>query len=160
MASHKRRIRLVRPRLQLRLIGSFLGVALLALSLQYMVFLRVLADTALSLPHDGAALMADAPRRLGFVFTVSVVVLLPATFVVGLLVTHRIVGPIYRFESYLKQVIARKTVEPCRLRSGDELNELCELINGVTEPLRAGAPRSEALVKSSGESEPPSARAA
>src|SRR5688572_475357 len=98
MAPHKRRIRLVRPRLQLRLIGSFFGVALLALSLQYMVFLRVLGDTALALPHDGAALMADAPRRLGFVFTVSVFVLLPATFVVGLLVTHRIVGPIHRFE--------------------------------------------------------------
>jgi hypothetical protein len=156
MAPHKRRIRLVRPRLQLRLIGSFFGVALLALSLQYMVFLRVLAQTALSLPHDGAALMTQAPARLGIVFAISAAVLLPATFAVGLLVTHRIVGPIHRFEAYLRQVIARETVEPCRLRRGDELNELCELINRTTEPLRA----SDVAPKAGGTPAEPEARAA
>ncbi len=144
MSNHKRRIRLVRPRLQLRLIASFTGVALLALALQYMVFLRVLAETALALPNDGPALMTQVTGRLGLVFVVTALVLLPATFVVGLMVTHRIVGPIYRFERYLAQVIARETTEPCRLRQGDELNELCELINGATAPLRARDERSAA----------------
>ena len=62
--------------------------------------------------------------------------LLPATFAVGLLVTHRLIGPIYRFEKYLAQVIAGETREPCRIRKGDELVELCDLINRATEPVR------------------------
>jgi hypothetical protein len=151
MSSHKRRIRLVRPRLQLRLIASFTGVALLALALQYMVFLRVLTETALVLPHDGPALMTQVTGKLGLVFVVTALVLLPATFVVGLMVTHRIVGPIYRFERYLAQVIARETTEPCRLRQGDELGELCELINGATAPLRARDERPASVPAPEGE---------
>ncbi len=133
---HRRRIRLVRPRLQLRLMGAFLGVALLALTLQYLVFQRVLVEAAAELPHDGAALLVQTNGRLALVFGVTVLLLLPATFAVGLLVTHRLVGPIYRFEKYLAQVIAGETREPCRIRKGDELVELCELINRATEPVR------------------------
>jgi hypothetical protein len=133
---HRRRIRLVRPRLQLRLMGAFLGVALLALTLQYLVFQRVLVEAAASLPNDGAALLVQTNGRLALVFGVTVLLLLPATFAVGLLVTHRLIGPIYRFEKYLAQVIAGETREPCRIRKGDELVELCDLINRATEPVR------------------------
>jgi hypothetical protein len=135
--SYRRRVRLIRPKLQMRLMASFLGVAVLALSLQYMVFLRVLAAAALELPHDGAILMGEIAAHLGLVFVVSLLGLLPATFVVGLLVTHRVVGPLYRFETYLAQLLAGDTKEPCRIRKGDELQELCDLINRSTEALRA-----------------------
>jgi hypothetical protein len=40
---------------------------------------------------------------------------------------------------YLKQVIARETSEPCRIRKGDELQDLCDLINAATEPVRNAA---------------------
>jgi nitrogen fixation/metabolism regulation signal transduction histidine kinase len=143
--SYRRRVRLVRPKLQMRLMASFLGVAVLALSLQYMVFLRVLAAAATELPNDGAIMMGEIAAHLGLVFLVSLLGLLPATFVVGLLVTHRVVGPLYRFETYLTQLLSGETKEPCRIRKGDELQELCDLINRSTEPLRAtqDAPASE-----------------
>lgn len=140
----RRRIRLVRPRLQLRLMGAFLGLSLLALTLQYLVFQRLLADAATALPNDGALLLTQTNARLATVFLVSVALLLPATFAVGLLVTHRLIGPIYRFEVYLRQVIAKETSEPCRIRKGDELQDLCDLINAATEPVRAASADTEA----------------
>ena len=135
--TYKRRIRLIRPRLQLRLIMSITGVAVLALALQYMVFMRVLASVALALPNDGAALMTLISAKLLAVAILTLAMLLPAALLVGVLVTHRIAGPIYRFEVYLKQVLAGTQTAECRLREGDELQDLCVLINQVTEPLRA-----------------------
>ena len=140
MPKYRRRIRLIRPKLQIRLMASFLGIAVLALALQYMVFLRVLTETALTLPNDGAVLMTELTSQLGMVFMISMLLLLPASFAVGLLVTHRVAGPIHRFETYLRQVIAGETREACRLRKGDELKELCELINRATESVRASKP--------------------
>jgi signal transduction histidine kinase len=119
--------------------GAFLGVSLLALTLQYLVFQRLLADAATTLPTDGALLLSQTNTRLMTVFFTSVALLLPATFAVGLVVTHRLIGPIYRFEVYLKQVISRETTEPCRIRKGDELQDLCDLINTATEPVRKAA---------------------
>lgn len=147
MAQHRRHVRLLRPRLQLRLMASFLGLCLLALTLQAMVFLDMLGELARSLPSDGAVLMTEASERTVWVLALSFGLLLPATFLVGLLVTHRLVGPIYRFEVYLKQVIRGETREPCRIRKGDELHELCDLINRATEPARgveSSAPKSAA----------------
>ena len=70
------------------------------------------------------------------ILLVSFGMLLPLTIAVGILVTFRIAGPVYRFEKYLKQVIDGEEVGPCRIRDGDEFQELCELINQATAPLR------------------------
>jgi hypothetical protein len=55
---------------------------------------------------------------------------------VGVLSTFRIAGPIYRFEQYLRQVVKGEAEGPCRIRDGDELWDLCDLINQATAPLR------------------------
>lgn len=137
MPRYRRRIRLIRPRLQLRLMSAFFGVALLALSLQYLVFQRTLSELALELPNDGAVLTVETNARLGWTFILSVGLLAPAMFVVGLLLTHRIAGPIYRFEEFLKSVIAGRMREECRIRKGDEFQDLCDLINRATADARA-----------------------
>ncbi len=142
--TYKRRIRLIRPRLQLRLIMSITGVAVLALALQYMVFMRVLAAVALSLPNDGAALMTEISSKLLAIAVLTLAMLLPAALLVGVLVTHRIAGPLYRFEVYLKQVLAGEQRGECRLREGDELQDLCALINQVTAAQRSQSSASPA----------------
>jgi signal peptidase II len=70
------------------------------------------------------------------ILLVSFGMLLPLTIAVGILVTFRIAGPIYRFESYIKSVLRGEEVGPCRIRMGDEFQELCELLNQVTAALR------------------------
>jgi hypothetical protein len=121
------------------LILSFFGVSALSLLLQYFVFLLMLAKAAERLPNDGAILLPAVHGDLLLVLAASFVLLAPATFVIGVLITHRIAGPVYRFETWLKQVIAGEVRTDCKLRDGDELTELCELLNRATASLRADA---------------------
>lgn len=144
MTHYRRRIRFVRPRLQLRLMGAFFGLALLALALQYLVFQYTLAELALALPHDGTVLLAQTNSRLGWNFFWAVTFLAPAMFAVGLMMTHRIAGPIYRFEQFLKDVVAGRARQECRIRDGDEFQDLCDLINRATERARAEATAADA----------------
>jgi hypothetical protein len=69
----------------------------------------------------------------------SFAVLLPSVLAIGVLLTFRVAGPIYRFERYLEDVAAGRDTGPCRIREGDQLQELCDRINAALEarPLRA-----------------------
>ena len=120
MATNRRRIKIIRPKLQMKLTLTFVGLTLLALMLQFMVFLRTMTSIAVTMPSDHDVLM-DA---------------IPEVLVQSLLLTFRIAGPVYRFEMYIKQILRGENPGECKLRKGDELNELCGLINQVTQPVR------------------------
>jgi hypothetical protein len=62
------------------------------------------------------------------------------TLSVGISATHKIVGRSNRFRIYLTELAAGEHPEPCRIRKDDELQDLCELLNRATEPLRRAQP--------------------
>ena len=136
---NRRRIQLIQPRLQIRMIASFVGVGLLALSLQFVLVLASLARIAGDLPNDGDLLLEHVTARMPVLLGVSTLVLLPMTFAVGVLITLRIAGPVYRLRRYLDEVAAGRPPADCRLRRGDELVDLCDAVNRATAPLRAEA---------------------
>lgn len=136
MPPYKRKIRLVRPKLQLRLVLTFLGLSALALALQFVMLAALLSDVAADLPADGPVLLEQLPNRLLWVLAFSFGVCLPLTFCVGVVVTFRFAGPIYRFEKYLEGLARGEQVDECRLRRGDELQEFCALLNRATAKLR------------------------
>jgi hypothetical protein len=136
MAPYKRRIKIIRPRLQMKLTLTFVGLTLLGLMLQFMVFLRTMTSLAVSLPSDHDVLMDAVPEVLIQSLLLTFCVVLPLTFLVGVLLTFRIAGPVYRFETYLKQLLRGENPGECRLRQGDELEELCGLLNQATQSLR------------------------
>ena len=136
-ANHqRRRIKLIKPRLQLRLIGVFVGLSGLGFLMQSLHVGLRLSELAASAPEGGPYLMAVMPELPLEILAVSFGMLLPLTVAVGILVTFRIAGPVYRFEQYLKGVINGEEVGPCRLRKGDQLQDLCDLITQATEPVR------------------------
>lgn len=126
---YKRRIKLIKPRLQLKLIGVFAGLSALSFLLQVLVVGRRLAEITVLLPNDGPLLHTLTPGLLTDVLIFSFGLLLPLTCAVGVLVTFRIAGPVYRFEQYLGQVERGEAQGPCRIRKGDELQDLCDQIN-------------------------------
>ena len=136
--SQRHTYRLSLPRLQLKLIAAFLLLSTISLLLQYILVMSTLADVAGDLPSDGLLLLDGLTALLARIFLVSAGVLLPLTFMVGLLATHRFAGPIYRFQVFLKQVNAGQKPADCKLRKGDELQELCTLINQATAAARSG----------------------
>lgn len=139
MPHYRRRFRLILPKVQLRLIGSMAAVAALALLLEYTFLVLAVINLANELPNDRDLLLSQASSRLGWILGAALAVLLPVLFTVAVMVSHRFCGPIYRFEKYLREVLSGAERGECRLRQGDDLQELCELINRSTAATRAAA---------------------
>lgn len=152
---HKRRIKLIQPKLQLKLIGAFLFMSALALNLQFILFTSSLTQLASELPEDGTLLVERIPGHVLQIFLISFLIFLPLTFCIGVLVTFRVAGPIYRLETYLKQVIRGEKPDDCRLRKGDELMDLCELINRATAPLRMKSSEQKSAAEAATATHPP-----
>ena len=145
----RRRQRLIKTGFQLRLIGIFAGIAVLAQLFQTLLMGSYLSQMAARMPAGGAYLSDETPGMLGEALLASSLVLLPLILLVGIAATFRIAGPLYRFDQYLKSVRDGVETQTCRLRKGDQLQDLCEVINEVTEPLRAANAEQEAEKTSS-----------
>ncbi len=133
---HKRRRKLIKPGIQLALSGLFAGISILSLLLQALLFSSLLTQTAERMPVGGTYLLDMMPTLLLRSVLFSIGIVFPLTIAVGVLATFRIAGPIYRFETYLKGVIRGDQLGPCKIRKGDALTDLCELINDATAPVR------------------------
>lgn len=112
--------------------------------MQYTLFVRCVLKIASELPHDGDLLISQSTSSLGWVLVVSLAILFPILFFVAVTVSHRFCGPLYRFEKYLGAVVEGTERGECRLRTGDDLQELCTLINRATASARAAAPAASA----------------
>jgi hypothetical protein len=140
MPKVRRRIKLIQPRLQLKLVFASLGICLFGLVFECLFFAACLAEIAVDLPTDGPLVLASVRPLLVRVALVSCAGILPLVFIVGVLTTFRIAGPLYRIETFLKATVRGERPPDCRLRRGDELAELCELVNAATAPMRRAQP--------------------
>jgi hypothetical protein len=133
---YKRRKKLIKPRLQLWMTLTFVGISALALLLQFVLFTNRLTSVALELPNDSDILAAQTGGVVLNVLMVSCILILPLVFIVGILTTFRVAGPIHRIEMVLRQVIAGEKPRDFRLRKSDQLQVLAQLVNEATAPLR------------------------
>ena len=140
----RRRRKLIKPGLQLRLIGMFLGLTALSLVIQIQfVGLELARSTVES---------SSSPVQVDFISSIiwrslamSLVGSLPLTLAVGVLATFRIAGPVHRLETHLEAVARGEMPPPCQLRKGDELHDLCRLMNSALATARSeGATASRA----------------
>ena len=139
MDQKKRTKKLVDSRFQLKLASYFVGIVLVALLLQFVLFASAVSGTAAAFSEVSDGLYSEFRDDLFRSLLFSVVVVLPLTLGVGVLVTFRVAGPIHRFGAFLRQVADGEAPIDCKLREGDELQELCELLNTATAPLRRAA---------------------
>ncbi|MBK7875519.1 MAG: HAMP domain-containing protein [Planctomycetes bacterium] len=139
MPTSRRRQRLIQPRLQLRLVSSFVGLSVLALALQFILLAAMLTNIASELPQDGPFLMQELPSMLWWVLLLSVGLCLPLTFCVGVIVTFRIAGPLHRIQKHLEALARGEDPGECTLRKDDELKDLARALNEATRALRQPA---------------------
>ncbi len=139
MSYHKRTKRLVKSGLQLKLIMTFVGLACVASLFEVILLNRAVTFVAAQMPRDGGILLGELPGVLRSSVLLSLSVLVPVTIGVGLVLTHRLAGPIYRFETYLRGVANGEQNGRCKIRDGDELQEFCELLNEAISKLRTEA---------------------
>lgn len=132
----KRRKQIIDPRLQSKFTLAFVCVAgscLLLQSVTVVLSLHALADR---LPHDGPLVLGMVGRTLAYNLGLLFLLLVPLSVAVSTILTFRIAGPIYRFRKFLEAVAQGERPADCRIRTGDELQDFCELLNRATEPLR------------------------
>jgi hypothetical protein len=135
----KRRLRtkkLIEPRLQLSFAILFAGLSGLGIIVQLLVLHSSMSKLAALLPNDRLLVMTQVPRLLSESLFLTFALLFPLTILVGILMTFRIVGPLYRFRVFLSEVIAGKRPADCVIRKGDELQDFCQMLNLATAPLR------------------------
>lgn len=65
----------------------------------------------------------------------SLLVLVTALFLIGILATHRIVGPIYVVNMYVRKIMAGEPVRQRALRKGDEFQQLFDDVNEMAAAL-------------------------
>lgn len=132
MSSHKhkrRALRVIKPSFQFRLIGAFGGVTLLALFLQTIVHGASMTRSAGELGSDVTEVAIALPGILGRSLLFSSVVVFPALVLIGVRVTHRIAGPLYRMEQHLDAISRGERPGPCKIRKDDRLQGFCESLN-------------------------------
>lgn len=134
----KRRQYIVAPAFQLKYVGLLLGILFIAAIVSaYVVYYTAMVNMGGKLasvyPQGRLASIVSA---VNFRIFLSFLVISPIVFIIGILASHRIAGPIYRMESFLKKVGSGDLRGKITLRQGDELITLAEGINsmvGVTK---------------------------
>lgn len=137
--NHKRRRKLIKPRFQLKVALSGLGIAVVSVFVLVIIMNSAIVEFADKGWIDARALRNEWVGILVSKLLLALALLVPMTLALGVVLTHRIAGPLYRFELFLNAVMRGEHPGECHLRNGDELLELCELLNKVTEPLRNGS---------------------
>ncbi len=132
----KRRIKLIKPRLQLRMVGAFFGLCALGLVAQTLVIGAVLMTFATEMPSGGTLLAEALPDLLAKTLLLSFALLVPALLLIGIRITFRVAGPLFRFERHLQEIASGEWPEPCTLRATDDLQEFCTLLNVALQRAR------------------------
>lgn len=137
----KRRIKIIKPKFQLKLVGIFVGLSALSVLLQSVLLAHRLTQLSVEVPVGGQYVVDALPGLISEIIVFAFGLVLPLIFAVGVLITHRIAGPVYRFEQYLGAIARGEDVGECKIRNGDELVELCDLINKAVERLKSEGAR-------------------
>jgi hypothetical protein len=139
--SKKRGRFLVMPAFQLKFMSYIIcfavfGIAVLYAS-NYFYFERLLTQgQELGLPPDHVyfEFVANQKSLLNMTFFSVSVIVFGGLIIAGLALSHKIAGPVYRIQSYLKAI--RREGEPVRklkFRDGDFFPEVADLVNGLVE---------------------------
>ena len=134
--SHKRRNFLINPRFQLTF-ALFMGSWIIGLSIVFGLTLNeafsVIADQAIRDPQGPEVAQILAAKnelfRNLYLFEAGFVLLI---FVLGIFLSHRVAGPIYKLNQYLLEAAKTGRLKPgLKFRSGDHFHELADSYNAM-----------------------------
>lgn len=130
-------IRVLFPRIQARFLTLTLAVIATSLLVNSGLVVWSLAGLARELPNDGALVQERIVPILLRDLVWALALTAPAFALLAMASLMGVIGPLFRMHRFLQAVVQGAHPERCQLRKGDELQEVCELLNRATEPLRA-----------------------
>jgi methyl-accepting chemotaxis protein len=131
----RRKQYIIKKGLQFRYIGLVFGLALIAsLVTGWTVFAtgwHFLGEKLASVYPQGRLVYVLRATNLALIR--NLLLISPLIFILGLLFSHRIAGPVYRIDKTLDDISKGNLGLKIRLREGDELVDLADTINNLTE---------------------------
>lgn len=134
----KRTKYLVSTKLQLRYVGIILLLMLVtALICSYIIYytIMVLMGEKLSNVYPQGRLIAII-NMVNLKILLSLLLITPIVTVIGVYLSHKIAGPIYRIEKFLGDMSSGNLASRIVLRKGDELMSVAEKINILNDSLK------------------------
>jgi len=133
----RRRKYIIQKGLQFRYIGLVFTLALIAsLVTGWTVFAtgwHFLGEKLASVYPQGRLVYVVRATNLALIR--NLLLISPLIFILGLLFSHRIAGPVYRISKTLEDISKGNLGLKIRLREGDELVDLADMINNLTDSL-------------------------
>ena len=133
---------LVIPEFQTRLIGLMLVMALAVIAIFYganYYFFERYASLGLNigLPADHVyfKFLSEQRQYMDRIFGISALVVSLVLGLGGLVLSHRVAGPIHRIRTHLRQIAEGKPLSPVTFRKGDFFPEVAEAFNQQVESL-------------------------
>ena len=109
--------------------SKFIGLSVAALLCQFL-FMGILLTNVMRGFPGAEDLLPEVPTIVFKTVVFMAILQLPILFM-GLIMTFRVAGPIYRFEAYLKALARGDHSGPCSIREKDEFGFLNDAINEV-----------------------------
>lgn len=134
----KRKQYLISRRFQLKYVGLILALMFLTAALcSYVVYYStmLLMGEKLANVYPQGRLMAIV-NAVNFRILLSMVFISPMIVVIGILLSHKIAGPVFRMEKVLDNMSKGDLRANIVLRKGDEMATLAEAINKVTDSIK------------------------
>ncbi len=130
---------LISKRFQLKYIGlTILLMFLTSVICSYTVYYTGMAifTEKLSQVYPQGRLVALL-TTINYNVLLNFLLLIPLVALIGLYLSHKIAGPIYRVERYLTDMASGKLTSRISFRKGDEFTSLADKINNLTDSLRS-----------------------
>jgi methyl-accepting chemotaxis protein len=83
-------------------------------------------------------LLLDIARKVNVALLWRLAFVTPLVIFIGLVLSNRIAGPIYRIQKYLRRVSSGNLDNELKLRKNDELQDIAGSINDLVSRLRSG----------------------
>lgn len=125
--------RFVRADVQLRVVCIAIAVAAVVLLVNFQLCLTTINEVVSRL-HEGTklALVAEELRHAAIMSAfISIGLAIPMAAAVGVLYSFKFAGPLCRFKRFFSELKTGRWDVSCKLRQGDDLQDLCEELNAA-----------------------------
>ena len=134
---YRRRHWLVNPGLQFRFVRAMLLVLLVMAAAAILGIHLVLRFTLYSYELANDAFLVALFNTVSWTVVLELIVLVPIISWLGILLTHKIAGPLVRIRAALSEITKGNFDIHITLRKGDALTELAEDVNRLAAFLRS-----------------------
>ncbi|MFA4842836.1 MAG: methyl-accepting chemotaxis protein [Candidatus Omnitrophota bacterium] len=134
----RRRIYLIQTKFQLKytgiiLVSMFIAAWITGSTVYYTGWLLMGEKLANVYPQGR---LVSIMRVIDLTLILRLLLLTPLVALLSIFISHKIAGPLYRVERFIKGVARGDLSSKLRLRKGDELQELAEAINDMTDDIK------------------------